>query len=140
METVRFPRPMLLTRTLLNQALTERNKALPIGSKNPRVLPDRWIRNSSNGGPRSSLGTWDVQIVVRLYDKDESRAEDDAVLIHGLLLDAAGVGVTLPVGPANFPWVVRTRHVSGPINLSDPDLPELESYQSVVIWTLHYIP
>jgi hypothetical protein len=95
----------------------------------------------TQGGPRSSLATWDVQIVARYCDKDESLADANSVLIHSILLDAAGVGVTLPgIGPANFPWVVRTRFISGPLNMSDEDLPEIEIYQSTVRWTLHHIP
>jgi hypothetical protein len=139
METTLFPRPLLLAKTILDTALTERGKSMKVASKNPSTLPDRWIRLSTNGGPRSP-GIWEVQIVSRYFDSDESLADANSGLIHGILMDAAGVAVTLPTGPADFPWVVWTRHVSGPVNLQDEDLPELEVYQSAVVWALHYIP
>lgn len=140
MEVILFPRPLLLAKTLIESALDERNSSMPVGSRNPKTLPARWIRISSVGGPRLSPGEWETQIVTRYYDADESLADSMSGLIHSILIDAAGVGVTLPTGPANFPWIVRTQHVSGPVNLNDEDFPDLGCYQSAVRWVLHPIP
>lgn len=140
MEVPEFPRPLLLLKEVLSIALAERNKTMHIGSKNPETLPARWIRIDSHGGPQF-LSEWDVQIVVRYMDKDESLADANSGLIHGILMAAAGVRVTLPdTGPADFPWIIRTQHVSGPVSLNDEDLPEVAVYQSAVRWVLHCIP
>lgn len=141
MNTIEFPRPMLTCKTFLHAALAERDKDMFVGRQNPdeSVLPDRWIRIRSNGGTRSSLATWDAQLLLDYYDRDEDLGEVNSLLIHSLMLDAPGVGITLPGGPAEFPWVIRTRHISGPSLLGDEDLPKLERYLSVVTWTLHYL-
>ena len=78
-------------------------------------------------------------MVSRYYDEDDDRGEETAVLIHNLMMDAAGVEITMPGGEP-FPWVNETRFLSGPVNLTDDDLPELELYQSVVVWKLLPIP
>lgn len=140
MKTILYPSPQQLFRVFMVAALAERSIIIPVGTRNPKTFPDRWIRHASNGGPRSEGGaTWNVQVVSKYYDKDDDRGEDTAVLIHQLMMDAAGVEVTLP-GGSPFPWIVRTRHVSGPVNLTDDDLPELECYQSAVVWSLCPIP
>lgn len=140
MKTILYPAPQQLFRAFMTPALAERGIVLPIGTRNPPKLPEYWIRHESNGGPRGEGGaTWNVQMVSKYFDRDDDRGEDTAVLIHQLMMDAAGVEVTLP-GGSPFPWIVRTRHVSGPVNLTDEDRPELECYQSAVEWSLCPIP
>lgn len=140
METILYPSPQQLFRIFMLAALDERSKPLHIGTRNPVHLPERWIRCESNGGPRGEGGaTWNVQMVSKYFDRDDDLGEDNAVLIHQLMMDAAGVEVTLP-GGSPFPWIVRTRHVSGPVNLTDEDLPEIQCYQSAVVWSLCPIP
>lgn len=140
METILYPPPQQLFRAFMLAALAERDKVMPVGTSNPKTIPDRWIRFASNGGPRSEGGaTWNVQMVSRYFDRKDDLGENNAILIHSLMMDAAGVEVTLP-GGSPFPWIVRTRHVSGPVNLTDEDLPEMQCYQSAVAWSLCPIP
>lgn len=141
METILYPAPQKLFRAFITAALVERAIVLPhIGTANPKSLPTRWLQYQSHGGPRGEGGaTWKVQYQTRYYDKDDDLGEDNATLIHQLMLDAAGVLVTLP-GGSPFPWIVQAKHVSGPVNLTDADLPEMQCYQSAVRWSLCPIP
>lgn len=140
METVLFPRVQRLAREFLQTQLAARGKAQPVGTKNPSKLPAQWIRLRSEGGPRS-LTEWRVMLDTFVYATDEVVAEENSNLIHSLMLDVPGVGITVPEFAGPFPWVRMARHVSGPTSLEpDVDLPNLEVYRIVTTWHVLPIP
>lgn len=140
MKTIEFPRPRLLTKTFLEKELAERGITLKVLTANPKSkLPDRWVRVESNGGPRRSVALWDCQLVLYIYDADESQGERTSNLVHSLMLDAACVPIQLP-GEEPYPWVWRAEFVSGPSDIGDEDIPQLKCYRSAINWTLLPIP
>jgi hypothetical protein len=139
MDTLEYPRPLLLFKSFLDEQLSARSKPMTVSSKDPVNLPERWIRVESNGGPRD-LSVWTIRYVVYINDHDESLGESNAVLIHGLTLDAPGVEFKLTTNTTPFPWVVRARHVSGPSSIGNADIPQLSVYRFAVEWSIHPIP
>lgn len=76
-----------------------------------------------------------------IYTMDEVVAEENSNLVHSLLLDVPGVGITVPEYAGPYPWVRRARHISGPTSLDpDEDLPNLEVYRIVTTWHVLPIP
>ena len=139
MRVVRFPAVHRLTKNFLDQQLPDQGIAQPVGSKNPRVIPDQWIRLRSQGGPKS-LVEWRCMMDVFCYAKAEDVAEDNANLVHSMMLDAPGVAIQAPEFPMPFTWVRRARHISGPTPVEDEDLPDLECFRFVVTWHILPIP
>ena len=138
-ETVLFPRVQRLARTYLLAELGARGKSQPVVSKQPGTIPNQWIRIVSQGGPRS-IWEWEPMLNVFVYANDEVVAEGNSNLVHSLLLDAPGVEIEVPEYDGAYRWIRRARHVSGPHNLGDEDLPDLEMFRIVVIWHLLPIP
>jgi hypothetical protein len=70
-----------------------------------------------------------------IYATDEVAVEGTANLVHALMLDVPGVGITVPEYDGAYPWVRMTRHISGPSSL-EPDvvLPNLEVFRVVTTW------
>ena len=76
-----------------------------------------------------------------VYSTDEVVAEENSNLVHSLMLDVAGVGITVPEYAGPYPWVRKAIHVSGPRSLEpDVDLPNLEVYRIVTTWHVLPIP
>lgn len=139
-ETVKFPRVQRLAKVYLEEQLTaQQGVAMHVGTKNPDELPDNWIRLTSEGGPRS-IWEWQPQLELLVYGNDEEIAEGNGNLIHSLMLDAAGVGITVPESLPDYPWVRKARHISGPVSIGDEDLPEYDVYRIVVVWHVLPIP
>lgn len=139
MRVVRYPAVHRLTKNFLDQQLPAQGIVQPVGTKNPRTLPPQWIRLRSQGGPKS-LWEWRCMMDVFVYANDETVAEDNANLVHSLMLDAAGVAIQAPEFPQPFTWVRLTRHISGPTPVEDEELPDLECYRFVVVWHILPIP
>lgn len=138
MKTVIYPRPKLLVRTFLKEQLPAFGQPIPVETKNPDPMPQRWVRIFTEGGPRD-LGTWDVMMTCFIYNlKDSSQAEGDAILVQSLMTDAPGVDIPYP-GERAMPYVVRSRHVSGPSDLGDEDIPGATMYRVITQWTIHYL-
>lgn len=139
MDIVLFPPVQKLARDFLTAQLTERGKAMPVGTKNPPSLPAKWIRLESQGGDRD-LWEWRPMINLYVYNRnDEVVHEQDSNLVHSLMLDAAGVDMALPGYPP-FKWVRKTQHISGPSPVKDDELPDLDINRIVVIWHVLPIP
>jgi len=76
-----------------------------------------------------------------VYATDEVVAEGNANLVHSLMLDVPGVGITVPEYAGPYPWVRKAQHISGPTSLEpDEDLPNLEVYRIVTTWHVLPIP
>ncbi|QSL99623.1 hypothetical protein [Mycobacterium phage Maco6] len=139
MKTLLFPRPKLLARTFLKEQLPAFGADMPVEHRNPDPLPERWVRLDTESGPQT-LGTLDVFVTAYIYNtRNSSQAEEDSGLVRSLMHDAPGVAIPYPGGPADFPWVVRSRHISGPSDLGDEDLPGASMYRVITQWTLHYL-
>lgn len=84
---------------------------------------------------------WQVTLNTFVYADDETVAEENAVLVHSLMLDVPGVAIAAPEHDEAFPWVRLSRHISGPTPInSDVDLPNLEVYRIVTSWHILPIP
>ena len=141
MDTVLFPPVQKLARDFLTAQLTERGKTMPVGTKNPKSMPAKWIRLESQGGDRD-LWEWRPMINIHVYNRqDEVGHEEDSNLVHSLMLDAAGVDMLyLPGYPEPYKWVRKTQHISGPTPVKDDELPDLDIFRIVVIWHVLPIP
>lgn len=139
MNKILFPRVQRMARNYLIEQLTAEGKPQHVGTKQPKTLTGSWVRLVSQGGPRRNF-KWEPMLNIFVYADDEVVAEENANLVHSLMLDVPGVKITVPEYPEAYPWVHQTRHVSGPANLGDEDLPELEMYRIVVVWTILPIP
>lgn len=140
METILFPRVQRLAKSYLEAQLPTHGQAQPVSTKNPSSLPNKWIRLRAQGGPRSFV-EWRVMLDTYIYATDETVAEGNANLIHSLMLDVPGVGITVPEYAGAYPWVRRTQHISGPSSLDpDEDLPNLEVFRVVTTWHVLPIP
>jgi len=140
MEVPLFPRPQRLAREFLRTQLLAVGNTQHVGTKNPSKLPSEWIRLRSQGGPQT-LYDWRVMLEVFVFATDEVVAEGNAIYVHSLLSNAAGVGIVVPEFEGPFPWVRKAVHVSGPTSIEpDEDLPNLEAYRIVTTWHVLPIP
>lgn len=141
MRTIRFPRVQRLAKAYLDAELPGQGLAgVPVSTKNPNDLPENWIRLRSQGGPQD-LHQWRCMLDIFICGKDETVVEGNANLVHSMMLQVPGVGITVPEFDGPYPWVRLARHTSGP-SLLDPEeeLPEVEVYRVVTIWHVLPIP
>ena len=139
-KIVRFPRLQRLAKSYLEEQLPYHGKDLKVVTKNPRNIPDHWIRLQGQGGA-PKLHEWPAMLNIYVYGKAEDVVEENGNLVHSLMLAAAGVGIVVPEYNGAYPWVRMTRHISGPTALDpDEDLPNLDIARIVVTWHVLPIP
>lgn len=87
--------------------------ALPVSTRVPNPRPDRFVRVSRTGGPRTGRTLDVAQLTIEVWDLDSVAAATEAATIRAVVYDAAGRSV----GGVQF---ARVEEASGPGNLPDP--------------------
>lgn len=112
-DPIRFPDAVAVVVDYLTTELAARGDDATVTSKVPDPRPDRLVRVSRTGGPRTSLVSDGAQISVECWDLLEEDAQDLAQTCRALLLVMRG---TVQSGVA----VYRVSELGGPALLPDP--------------------
>jgi len=129
-----FPDVDAVARRLLRQELTLRGLAsVPVGTKIPSPMPDRFIRCFTLPGQEVCRRTQWVQVVARVYDAagQDVRCAQTAQLVAAILRGAPDTVIDGDQ-PVSEPCEKR-----GPYPSEDPDLPGRPCYQVNLTWTVH---
>lgn len=128
--------PAIACRAYLLRRLADRGIDLPVGATPPEGKPTRYVLvNQVDSDPRVIVS--DYLLRARVFNEDVFQLGQHATLLHAALLGAAQARIVFPdVGEL---WVTGTRHVSGPSDLDDPEIP-LFGQAISVLWTVALKP
>lgn len=128
--------PTAAARQYLRDELAARGNPLPVGYTPPKGRPMSYAL-LSRPGTNTRLFLSDCMIRIRVFDEDFVRLEQNADLLHRLMLQAVHKRIVVPdVGSV---WITAATHDFGPGELDDPDVP-LAGMQSAVFWTIGMRP
>lgn len=127
--------PLVAARAYLLEELAARSNPLSVGVIPPPGDPTSYALLSRPGGAvRAFLA--DYLIRVRVFDLDAVRLEQNADLLHRLLLTVSHRRITTDEGGV---WIAGATAQSGPSSFDDPDVP-LFGMQMAVFWTIGLKP
>ncbi|AXH46853.1 tail terminator [Mycobacterium phage Aminay] len=127
--------PLVAARAYLLDELAGRDNPLQVGLTPPGGTPTSYaLLNLSGTNPRVFLA--DFLIRVRVFDRDAVRLENNANLIHRLMLHAVSRKIHTTEGDVT---ISAATHQFGPADLDDPDVP-LAGKQLAVFWTIGLRP
>ena len=127
--------PLVAARAYLLDELAARDNPLSVGVIPPAGEPNSYALLSRPGGAvRAFLA--DYLIRVRVFDADAVRLEQNADLLHRLMLTVAHRQITTDQGAV---WIAGAKAQSLPSSLDDPDVP-LFGMQMAVFWTIGLRP
>ncbi|AOT23137.1 tail terminator [Mycobacterium phage Taquito] len=123
--------PLVASNTYLHDELAARNNPLPVGITPPGGTPTSYaLLSLVNTNTRAFLA--DYLIRVRVFDGDAVRLENNANLLHRLMLHAVRRLIVTSEGSVR---INGTKHHYGPADLDDPDVP-LFGKELAVFWTI----
>lgn len=100
---------------------------IPVSSKSPLLLPDKYIRVSRVGGGLTSLITDSARILVEAWAATVPEAEQICCEAIAALQNAQGTSVTYDTDAEAF--IRGFGNVDGPVDYADPDVPDKERWQ-----------
>lgn len=138
MTTVWLPDspPLVAARTYLLDELAQRGNPLPIEWAPPDGDPAESYALLSRWDTRANVFLGDYLLKVRVFDADIVRLEQNADLIHRLMLAANHRKIVTPLGPV---WITAATHHFGPAEHNDDDIP-LPGMMCGVFWTIGLKP
>jgi len=127
--------PLVAARAYLLEELAARDNPLTIAVAPPPGEPTSYALISRPGGAvRGFLA--DYLIRVRVFDANAVRLEENAELLHRLLLTVSHRRITTEHGSV---WIVGATGQSSPSTFDEPDVP-LFGMQMAVFWTIGLRP
>ena len=132
-DLIVFPDVDVIAHAVLNHGLADLGiTGVPIATKKPNPLPERFIRCFALPGRELCRRTQLVQVIAQIYDgADEVRCAALARLCGSLLRSAPDMVIDDESLPVTEPC-----EKNGPYPSKDPDLPDFERYQLSVTWTV----